>query len=249
MKKQNFTPALGYDFLSEYYDLAIKLTMPEKKFRGKLIDLVNPMTRENILEFGFGTAQNIFLMKQRNNYSAIQGVDIDPKIKAIAEYKLRKHNIEVPLHLYDGQTLPFPENSFDKVFSCLVFHQLDKQTKRNSLKELHRILKPKGKLIIGDFGKAKNQWMRFSFYVVQLLDGFKTTNDNVNGLMPEYISEAGFQNVSEVDFVNTIVGTYSYYSATKGDYSYISYSESYQFLTIPQPIVQEDLLGLSGETN
>jgi hypothetical protein len=58
---------------------------------------------------------------------------------------------------------------------------------------------------------------RQTYYVVQLLDGFKTTNDNVNGLMPEYISEAGFQNASEVDFVNTIVGTYSYYTATKGE--------------------------------
>ena len=214
MTEQKFIPALGYDFLSEYYDLTIKLTMPEKNFRNKLIDFVNPLSGESILEFGFGTAQNLILLKQRKPEALVQGVDIDPKIKSIAEYKLRKNNLDVPLHLYDGNTLPFSDKSFDKVFSSLVFHQLNVETKLHCLKELHRVLKPNGTLIIGDWGKAKNKWMRFSFYAVQLLDGFKTTNDNVNGLMPDFISNAGFINVSEAGYINTAIGTYSYYTAT-----------------------------------
>lgn len=215
MTEQKFIPALGYDFLSEYYDLTIKLTMPEKKFRRRLIDWVNPLSGESILEFGFGTAQNLILLKERRPEALVQGVDIDPKIKSIAEYKLRKHNLEVPLHLYDGNTLPFADNSFDKVFSSLVFHQLDADTKLRCLKELHRVLKPNGKLIIGDWGGAKSKWMRFLFYAVQLLDGFKTTNDNVNGLLPQFISDAGFKDVEEVDFINTKIGTYSYYTTIK----------------------------------
>jgi ubiquinone/menaquinone biosynthesis C-methylase UbiE len=215
METQKFIPALGYDFLSEYYDLTIKLTMPEKKFRTKLIDYVNPLAGESILEFGFGTAQNLILLKERKTEALVQGVDIDPKIKSIAEYKLRKRSLEVPLHLYDGTTLPFADNSFDKVFSSLVFHQLNAETKLHCLKELHRVLKPNAILIIGDWGKAKSKWMRFSFYAVQLLDGFKTTNDNVNGLMPDFITKAGFQNVSETDYINTAIGTYSYYTANK----------------------------------
>lgn len=215
MENKTYIPALGYDFLSEYYDLTIKLTMPEKKFRSKLIDFVNPLSGESILEFGFGTAQNLILLKQQKPEALVQGVDIDPKIKSIAEYKLQKHNLEVPLHLYDGNTLPFADNSFDKIFSSLVFHQLDAQTKLNCLKELHRVLKPDGILTVGDWGKAKSIWMRYSFYAVQLLDGFKTTNDNVNGLMPQFISDAGFQDVEEEDFINTMIGTYSYYTAIK----------------------------------
>ncbi len=215
MESQKFIPALGYDFLSEYYDLTIKLTMPEKKFRDKLMHWINPLSGETILEFGFGTAQNLILLKQRNNEAWVQGVDIDPKIKSIAEYKLRKNKMAVPLHLYDGKKLRFANNSFDKVFSSLVFHQLDAETKLICFKELYRVLKPGGKLIIGDWGKAKNKWMRFSFYAVQLLDGFKTTNDNVNGLIPDYIHQAGFSNISEVDYINTAIGTYSYYTAIK----------------------------------
>lgn len=218
MSTTKFIPALGYDFLSDYYDLAIKLTMPEKKFRNKLIDYINPQENEKILEFGFGTAQNIIILKQRFPDCNIQGIDIDPKIKTIAEYKLNRAGIETPLFLYDGDKLPFEDNSFDKVYSSLVFHQLDRITKLKCLLEINRILKPNGELIIGDWGKAKTKWMRFSFYLVQLLDGFKTTNDNVNGLMIKYISDARFKNVEEIDHINTSIGTYSYYLANKINY-------------------------------
>lgn len=218
MSTTKFIPALGYDFLSDYFDLAIKLTMPEKKFRNRLVDFVNPKEDEKILEFGFGTAQNIIILKQRFPDSDVQGVDIDPKIKSIAEYKLNKAGIHAPLFLYDGNKLPFEDKSFDKVYSSLVFHKLDSVTKLKCLLEINRILKSNGELIIGDWGKAKTKWMRFSFYLVQLLDGFKTTNDNVNGLMIKYISDARFKNVEEIDHINTSIGTYSYYLANKINY-------------------------------
>ena len=41
---------------------------------------------------------------------------------------------------------PDTDNSFD----CLVFHQLDAETKVNCLKELHCVMKPNGKLIIAN---------------------------------------------------------------------------------------------------
>jgi ubiquinone/menaquinone biosynthesis C-methylase UbiE len=189
--------------------------MPENKFRNKLIDYLNPQSNDVILEFGFGTAQNIILGKNRNKSASFIGVDIDPKIKFIATNKLNKIGIDIPLYLYDGYTLPFPDNHFDKVFSSLVFHQLDKETKLLCLKEIHRVLKPNGKLLIGDWGKANSLMMRFAFYLVQFLDGFKTTTDNVNGLMPLFISDAGFLQVKEIDFINTKIGTYSYYVAVK----------------------------------
>ena len=142
MENQKYIPALGYNFLTAYYDLAIKITMPEKRFRRLLIEENNPKHHEHILEFGFGTGQNLLLMHQENPKVKLEGLDIDPKVKAIAEYKLAKNGIEIPLHLYDGNTLPFPDNAFDKAYSCLVFHQLDAETKLKCLNELNRVLKP-----------------------------------------------------------------------------------------------------------
>lgn len=213
--KKKFIPALGYDWLTRFYDLTVYLTMPEKKFRGKLIDQLKPNDGENILEFGFGTGQNLILAYQRNDKSKLIGIDIDPKVKTIAEYKINRYGFDISLNLYDGKEFPYTNNSFDKVFSSLVFHQLDKETKLFCLKEILRVLQPNGQVIIGDWGQPKSKMMRFAFYFVQILDGFKTTNDNVNGFLPKFIEQVGFRNVNEVDFINTKIGTYSYYTATK----------------------------------
>lgn len=215
MSKQKYIPALGYDFLTSYYDLTIKITMPEKKFRALLMDELNPQDNETILEFGFGTGQNLILAKAKNPNTKFTGVDIDPKVREIALHKLNKHNVSIPLDLYNGATLPYQDNQFDKIYSCLVFHQLDAETKLNCLKELYRVLKPNGKIIIADWGKSSNKIMRFTFGFVQLLDGFKTTNDNVRGLMPKFIANANFTNVTTSKSINTIIGTFSYYTATK----------------------------------
>ncbi len=57
--------------------------------------------------------------------------------------------------------------------------------------------------------------MRFSFGLVQILDGFKTTNDNVRGLMPNFIGKAGFDNIFISQSISTMLGTFSYFIARK----------------------------------
>lgn len=215
MEKIKYTPALGYDFLTTYYDLAIKISMPEKKFREILINEINPKNEEKILEFGYGTGQNLILAHNKNPKSKLIGLDIDPKIKAIAEYNLNKNNISLSLDLYNGGRFPYSDESFDKIYSCLVFHQLDTEVKVQCLNEIRRVLKPNGEIIIADWGKAQNPWMRFAFGLVQLLDGFKTTNDNVKGKMPDIITLSGFNNVEVIRSINTAIGTFSYFKADK----------------------------------
>jgi len=213
--KKEYIPALGYDWLTGMYDLTIKLTMPEKKFRNRLMDEVNPQVEEEILEFGFGTGQNLIIGKKKYPKSNFSGLDIDPKVKIITEKKLEKEKLEIPLFMYDGGKFPFEKNTFDKVYSSLVFHQLDTETKKDCLKEINRVLKPNGTLIIGDWGKPKSKFRRFLFYTVQLLDGFKTTQANVEGLLPKFISDCGFKNAKEIGFINTKIGTYCYYFGQK----------------------------------
>jgi ubiquinone/menaquinone biosynthesis C-methylase UbiE len=215
MKSKTYIPALGYNWLTNFYDLAISITMPEKRFRTKLIDLVNPLEGEKILEFGFGTGENLILGVNRNSNVQFKGLDIDPKVKRIAEKKFKANSIDVRLDIYNGGKFPYQNNAFDKVFSSLVFHQLDAKTKESSLNEIHRILKPNGVLIIGDWGKPKSKMMRIMFYFVQILDGFATTKDNVDGKLPTYVEKSGFMDVVETGYINTKIGTYCYYKGIK----------------------------------
>lgn len=210
-----FTPALGYDFLTDWYDLTIKLTMPERKFRRLLVGQIDPQPGEKILEFGYGTGANLLLVKEKCPDADLRGLDIDPKVQQIAHRKLAKKRLHIPVDLYEGMMFPYTTSKFDKVYSCLVFHQLDENGKAACLGEIHRVLKKGGKLVIADWGKAENWRMRLTFGLVQLLDGFKTTNDNVQGRLPDFIREAGFQNVAVAGSINTAIGTFSYFTAMK----------------------------------
>lgn len=213
--KQTYIPALGYDSLSNFYDQMIRWMMPEEKFRSRLVEQANIQACEKILEFGFGTASQTILMKQKTPDAQIIGVDVDPKIRDLALKKFEKTGLDIRLDLYDGATLPYPDSAFDKVVSSLVFHQLTAEQKLKCLRELRRVLKPNGEIHIGDWGEAKHFGMRLAFLLVQCLDGFKTTTDNVKGLMPDFMEKAGFKKVRETEFINTRLGTFSFYSGIK----------------------------------
>ncbi len=55
--------------------------------------------------------------------------------------------------------------------------------------------------------------MRALFYSVQVLDGFETTEDNVQGLLPELIENSGFSGVSRRGEIATVFATPTLYSA------------------------------------
>jgi ubiquinone/menaquinone biosynthesis C-methylase UbiE len=111
--------------------------------------------------------------------------------------------------------VPYPDASFNRVISSLLFHHLTREKKERTLKEIFRVLRQGGELHVADWGKARNWPMRVAFLLVQMLDGFETTADNVNGLLLEMFRSAGFEEVQETIRYMTIVGPLSLYSARK----------------------------------
>ena len=47
--------------------------------------------------------------------------------------------------------------------------------------------------------------MRVPFYLVQLLDGFETTTDSVQGMLTSYMENAGFEKVEEVRQISILL--------------------------------------------
>ncbi len=211
----SYIPALGYNSLSNWYDRVIRLTMPESQFRSRLAQQLALKPDETVLDFGFGTGSQSILLKKQMPEATITGVDIDPNIRELALKKVKQANLDIQLDLYDGNDLPYPNDHFDKVVSCLVFHQLDMPQKKGVLGEIYRVLKSGGEFHIGDWGEARHAGMRLAFLLVQLLDGFTTTRDNVKGLLPNFIADAGFQRTEETNYINTWLGTFSFYKAQK----------------------------------
>jgi len=215
MSDTTYIPALRFNWLTKVYDPLIQWTMPEKQFKQDLIEEAGIETEFHVLDFGCGTATLSMMTKSKYPSAFVTGVDVDAEVLAIAQHKLRDFPYLIRLDQYDGMKLPYPDETFDRVISSLVFHHLTPIQKAKALQEIRRVLKFDGELYIADWGKAENSLMRGLFYGVQLLDGFKTTRDNVSGLMPSYLLEAGFLSAKVLKKYRTVFGTLELFRAKK----------------------------------
>lgn len=207
MANQTYIPALRFHWLTNIYDSIIGVLMPEKSFKTTLIKNAGIRNNYRVLDFGTGTATLSIMAYHSNPMANYTGIDIDEKILNLARLKIGKQGAKIKLLKYNGGTLPFENNSIDRIISSLVIHHLTTEQKSKAFKEFKRILKHTGELHIADWGRASNILMRSAFHLVQFLDGYKTTNDNVKGKLPIIIKEAGFNNVIITQKFNTLLGT------------------------------------------
>ena len=213
--KNDYIPALKYQWLTRFYDPILNITMPEKQFKSELIRQAGIQSNHHVLDFGCGSATLSLMLKMMKPQTVIRGVDVDAKNIEIAKRKIGSAHADIYIDKYDGVVLPYADNSFDRVISSLVFHHLNAGQKANSFTEIKRVLKPGGELHIADWGKPSSIAMRGAFYFVQFLDGFKTTADNVKGLLPSYMVDAGFRDVKNTRHFDSIFGTLRLMKATK----------------------------------
>lgn len=213
--RTNYIPALRYELLTGFYDTVMDKLLHETEFKQALVRQARVSKDHKVLDLGCGTATLTLLIKQAHPEAQVTGLDGDPKALGIAGEKVARSGLNITLDEGMAFNLPYPDNSFDRVFSGLLFHHLTREDKKRTLKEVYRVLRPDGELHVADWGKAGNPLMRSAFFLVQLLDGFKTTADNVNGLLPEFFSQAGFQDVRETARYATMFGAMALYSARR----------------------------------
>lgn len=206
-KQSQFIPALRYEWLTGLYDPFVRLTTRETAFKRRLVDIAHVQTGHRVLDLGCGTGTLALLTQRTHAGAEVFGVDGDLKVLKIAQGKAVNSGSHLLLNAGMVFELPYPTNRFDRVFSTLMFHHLTQEAKQRTLQETLRVLKPGGQLCVVDWGKPSSRLMRILFFLVQLLDGFTTTTDNVKGVLPELMRDAGFAEVREVDHFNTLFGT------------------------------------------
>ncbi|MCG7855885.1 class I SAM-dependent methyltransferase [Flavihumibacter sediminis] len=210
-----YIPALKYNWLTKFYDFLIQTFLKEQVWKTFLVRSISNKHHEQILDIGTGTGTLAIMLKKAYPSAKVAGLDGDTKILAIAEAKAQQSNNDVELIKGMSYDLPFPDNHFDVVTSSLMIHHLTDEDKVRTFKEVLRVLKPGGEFCIADWGKPKDRFSRLLFYWVQFLDGFKTTNSSVKGLVPAMLLQSGFGAVSELNHFRTIGGTISINKAVK----------------------------------
>ena len=215
MANNQYIPALRFHWLTNIYDWLISSFMPEKKFKSALLENANIQVADLVLDFGIGTATLSIMAFEKMPAALYTGIDIDEKILTIAKNKIEAQKAMITLVKYNGSELPFADNTFHRVISSLVFHHLTSVQKVQAFSEIKRVLKPGGELHIADWGKPSNFLMRGLFHLVQLLDGYKTTDDNIKGKLPELIKSSGLEVVQTNQNYNTLLGSIQLFSSKK----------------------------------
>jgi ubiquinone/menaquinone biosynthesis C-methylase UbiE len=212
--KEHYVPALGFHFLTPLYDPLVALTTRERAFKRLLMAQASVHGTHRVLDVGCGSGTLLIWLKQATPAASVTGIDADAKILVRARQKARQARTEIAFDQGLAFALPYADGTYDRVVSSLLFHHLQPEDKRATLREIHRVLVPGGELHVADFGRP-NRLLRLMFYVVQLLDGFENTRDNVEGRLPILFEEAGFEQVRLRAQLPTILGTMTLYSAVK----------------------------------
>lgn len=215
-KTPTYIPALKYHVLTRYYDRVVALTTREGRFKRALLDQASPLVGQHLLDIGCGTGTLARMLAEREESLQIIGLDADQGALEQAKIKLAMMDKRVSLQHGFAQDMPFETANFDVAVSSLFFHHLNRRQKLDTLSEIHRVLKPGGRLHIADWGKPASLVQRGLFLLVQCLDGFESTRDCVEDVLPILLEEAGFIDVARGACVPTILGTIRLIQSTVG---------------------------------
>jgi ubiquinone/menaquinone biosynthesis C-methylase UbiE len=205
----DYIPAAGHDRFLRFYDPLTKLLGAER-VRARLLDAANVQPGERVLDLGCGTGALSLALKQRRPDAEVSGLDPDPKALALARRKSRAAGVEIAWREGYAGRAPFPAHGFDHVVSSLMIHHLRSDQKQEAFRDALRLLRPGGAFHLLDFGPPKNALERGLTAAFHPGDRLR---DNLQGRLPVWLREAGFEDVREVETHRTLFGRVSLYSA------------------------------------
>lgn len=99
--------------------------------------------RPRILEIGPGVGYLLQAMKERFPRAELHGLDISVEMIDTAQKRLRRDGVSelASFHHYDGVTMPFPDQSFDLVYSYATLQHIPKPYVYSLFTEIQRVSK------------------------------------------------------------------------------------------------------------
>ncbi len=186
---RHFIPAAGHDWLLPFYD-PLQTLMGGDSYRRTMVDLAGIQPGQRLLDIGCGTGSLVVQLLKLHPNADVTGLDPDPKALARARKKADRAGLSPKLEQGFSDDLPFPDSSFDVVFSSFMFHHLEPDEQQATLAEVRRVLKPGGSFHLVDFSGASER-------------------TNVAGRM----GETGFAESHEVGQRKSIFGRIAHYAA------------------------------------
>jgi ubiquinone/menaquinone biosynthesis C-methylase UbiE len=118
----------------------------------RLERILAPRAGERILEVGPGTGlQSLPIARRLGSGGRLDIVDVQqPMLDHVARRAARCGIRTIVPTLADARELPFPDASFDAAYLVTVLGEIPGDP-RHALRELRRVLKPAGRVVVGEF--------------------------------------------------------------------------------------------------
>lgn len=177
------------------YDLGIRILMLGRldHVYDRLISRIEKGQR--VLDLGCGTGALTLRVAQKN--ATVKGIDVNSQMLDIARKRAMEANLTQNMELCEMGVAELGSEesaSYDVVTSGLCFSELSEDEITYALKEISRILKPGGLVLVADEVKPKSilkgllNWLvRFPLVIITYLFTQTTTNavDNLEGRLEE----------------------------------------------------------------
>jgi ubiquinone/menaquinone biosynthesis C-methylase UbiE len=150
----------GYfsDHSAEVYELGVELL-----FRGTADvmrrQIIPPVTRAiraaggasrvRLLDVACGTGRTLHQLAVAHPALRLYGVDLSPAYVRLARRRLADVG-EAALAVENAEALPFADGAFDVVTSVYLFHELPRNTRRAVAREMLRVVRPGGLVVLED---------------------------------------------------------------------------------------------------
>lgn len=156
-----------FDRIASTYDRVNRILSFGQDIRWrKIVTKQLPSTPQiAVLDVATGTADLIIAMcKAKPNIAIAHGVDLSTQMLAFAQQKIVDHNLDkrIKLSHESACSMSFADSSFDVV--SIAFGIRNVVEAKRALREMLRVLKPKGTLFVLEFSLPQNKLVRF-FYL------------------------------------------------------------------------------------
>jgi trans-aconitate 2-methyltransferase len=119
-----------------------KLSDPQHSWGIRVLERLSPRAGERILDIGCGTGRLTSEIMRRAGATTVVGTDLSGAMVTEAH---ARYSGGIEFAQADATRLPFPDETFDAVFSTATFHWIKDHDRL--FVEIHRVLTPGGRLV------------------------------------------------------------------------------------------------------
>lgn len=124
------------------YSEGHKLSYPNDVFVTITHRLLSPKDRPKVLDYGFGSGENVLYLAKRG--FQVSGVEVSASALKTTASRLEEAGLKADLRLLKDEKLPFEDASFDAAIPWQVLNYNTWESLARVVKELDRVLKPGG---------------------------------------------------------------------------------------------------------